>query len=324
MTHRARLERWAGGESAGRGRGNRLGPRSLCVVVTALAMCAICAGNALAVSWWQSFREPPYCWTLSKGLIGPGDSSRVAILPVLVNIRPLWKGEGARAALEDFRLAEEQLLDTCGWARPIPLRSPGRGNPPRVYFGRPQDECGEPIWPIWRGITGPTPFQTPVVAALNGSKEWRRAIAEAMADSDADYSVVLIISVSRFRPRGGIQKKQVLLGTGHTVPLEDPKGLFGTDSVDVLMLCGALMDASGAIVRAAAEGVCCSTEDDALQTGDWSRDRPPWFRLLQNRRMLTARRADLPGEPLAHVVATRNLLAHLLGRPELLTPELAR
>jgi hypothetical protein len=189
-----------------------------------------------------------------------------------------------------------------------------------MYFGVPQDECGEPIWPMWGGFMGPTPFQTPVVAALDGSKEWRHAIGEAMAESDVEYSVMLTVRVSRFRPRGGIHKKQVLLGTGHTIALENPKGFFGTDSVDVLMLCGALMDSSGTIVRAAAEGVCCSTEDDAHQVGDWSRDRPPWFRLLQNRRMLTARRADLPGQPLAYVVATKHLLSQLLGRPELLTP----
>jgi hypothetical protein len=319
MNRRVRTEANAGRSA------RHLHLRLMRVVVPALAMCVMCAGNSRAVPWWQSSKAPPYRWTLAKGFIGVGDSSRVAILPVLVNIRPGHKGEGAGVALEDFRIAEQQLIDTCGWARPIPFQVPGQGKPPRVYFGVAEDECDDPIWPIWPWPTwsrppGPLPFKTEVVTALDGSKEWRHAIGEAMAESDVEYSVLLTVRFSRFRPRGGIQKKQVLLGTGHTIALENPKGFFGTDSVDVLMLCGALMDSSGTIVRAAAEGVCCSTEDDARQFGDWTRDRPPWFRLLQNRRMLTARRADLPGQPLAYVVATRNLLSQLLGRPELLTP----
>jgi hypothetical protein len=288
-------------------------------VVPALALCVLCAGRSLAVPW-QEFKAPPYCWTLAKGFTAVRDSSRVAVLPVLVNIDPPWKREGARAALEDFRLAEQGLLDSCGWVQPIPLDVPGRGKPPLVYFGIPEGECDCPIWPFWTGPPPPSPYGAQAVAARDGSREWRQAIGEAMAESDADYSVLLTVRVARLRPRGGIQKEKVLLGTGHTVPLESPKGFFGSDSVDVLVLCGALLDSTGRIVRAAAEGVCCSTEDDARQFHDWSRDRPPWFRLLQNRRMLTARRTDLPGQPLAYVVATRNLLSQLLGRPGLTVP----
>ncbi len=285
----------------------------------ALALCLIHPGNSRA-AFWQSFKKPPYCQTIARGFTGVGDSSRVGSLPVLVNIAAPGTRKGTGVALGEFRLAEQQLLDTLGGIRSIPFRIPERGRPPLVYFGIPADECGEPVWRIWSLSGEPTPFRTQVVATVDGSKEWRRAIGDAMAGSDVAYAVLLTVRVSRFRPGGGIRKKQVLLGTGYTLPLEAPKGFFGTDSVDVLMLCGALVDSAGTIVRAAAEGVCCSTEDDARQFNDWDRDRPPWFRLIQNRRMLTARRADLPEQPLAYVVATRNLLSLLLGRPKLSTP----
>lgn len=112
----------------------------------------------------------------------------------------------------------------------------------------------------------------------------------------------------------GVFRKEVALGTGLRQPV---KFLTAEDKpVEVLHLTGVLVDASGKVVRAGAEGIVLRDTPFLAQTIDVTRT----FDEDELRRVLSQeRRNDLPGAPLKVDVALDNLVAQLT-RSELRVP----
>jgi hypothetical protein len=104
----------------------------------------------------------------------------------------------------------------------------------------------------------------------------------------------------------GVFTKEVALGTGYRQSI---KFLTAEDKpVEVLHLTGVLLDATGKVVRAGAEGIVLRDTPFIAQAVDASRV----FDAQEIQRVLSQeRRNDLPGSPLKIDVALDNLLAQL-------------
>ncbi|HWE40910.1 MAG TPA: hypothetical protein VG432_00265, partial [Gemmatimonadaceae bacterium] len=128
-------------------------------------------------------------------------------------------------------------------------------------------------------------------------------------------ALVITVEISDYyvQQKGLAGRKEVELGTGYTVSLPWMTGL--DTPVSVLQLTGALIDSSGTAVRIGAEGLVARRT--GIIAGSFGTQRVVTDEDVDQLR--TARRTDIPGQPLVWQVALRNLLAGLTGRPELAT-----
>lgn len=142
---------------------------------------------------------------------------------------------------------------------------------------------------------------------------WTSWLADGLAKQEAGRALVLRLEVGSYlvRQRGLRGRKEVDLGTGHTVSLPWLTSL--ETPVQVLQLTGALVDATGQAVRIGAEGIVAkrtrllvSAAGGIEVLGDAAVEE-----------VRSARREELPGAPLAWQVALRELVAQLTGRSEL-------
>jgi hypothetical protein len=193
--------------------------------------------------------------------------------------------------------------DAC--VRPFAAAPALPGQPPRVYVGSAESEYAPA-----EGASQRLPsdrFQPMVMHVERPGAEWQQALAPALGQGGASYAVQVQLGVSQYmKGYSGVFRKEVVLGTGYRVPI---KFLTAEDKpVEVLHLTGVLVDASGQPVRAGAEGIVLRDTPFLAQTVDASRvfDSSELERVLSQ-----ARRAELPGAPLALDVALDNLLAQL-------------
>ncbi|NJD30889.1 MAG: hypothetical protein FIB04_03290 [Gammaproteobacteria bacterium] len=136
---------------------------------------------------------------------------------------------------------------------------------------------------------------------------WREQAAALVAQAGVPYAIVVQLGVGQYmKGYSGVFTKEVALGTGYRQPI---KFLTAEDKpVEVLHLTGVLVDASGKVVRAGAEGVVLRDTPFLAQAVDVSRV----FDAQEIERVLSQeRRNDLPGSPLKIDVALDNLLAQL-------------
>lgn len=151
------------------------------------------------------------------------------------------------------------------------------------------------------------------LAVARPSKEWTAWLNATLDAAGASRALLLTLEIGDYRmtQKSWRGDKAVFLGTNYSVnvpwltSLETP--------VNVLQLTGALIDREGKAVRIGAEGLL-ARRTRLLVSSIGGQE------LISDedvQRLRTARREELPGQPLVWQVALRNLVAQLTGHPEI-------
>jgi hypothetical protein len=271
-----------------------------------LSACASLDEAAIAET--HRLEDAPYYVELRQPQPAPGSCARV--LPVTLDPE-LRQQFGYSGRMQEFTPIVQALndalvrrkADECVRTFAAPPALPGQ--PPRVYVGSAESEYAPAEGASQRLPTDR--FQPMVMHVERPGAEWKQALAPALGQGGAPFAVQVQLGVSQYmKGYSGVFRKEVVLGTGYRVPI---KFLTAEDKpVEVLHLTGVLVDASGQPVRAGAEGIVLRDTPFLAQTVDASRvfDSSELERVLSQ-----ARRAELPGAPLALDVALDNLLAQL-------------
>lgn len=281
---------------------------------TAVALVALVTGCASTGATFRSgvgdamLEHPP--WFAGARATGP--DSTLGHLPLTwqrgATQEPMfepWAGSGTPVAALVGEM--NRYLDSLGVSKPIAPGAIPPGVPPDVQFGceaHPGDDCEvDADTASGRGNVRMR------LAVGRPSADWV-AWTEARADSArVTGTLVIRLEVGHYyiRQRGLRGTKVVELGTGHEAQLPWLTSLEGP--VSVVQLTGVVMAPGGRAVRIAAEGILARrtrlavsaiggqeliTSDDVEQ-------------------LRSARREDLPGEPLAWRVALDHLVATLTG-----------
>ncbi len=274
-----------------------------------LISCAGCAGSTLGSGVGDTFLEHPPFYA------GPppaaGGSTAFAFLPVSYQ-RGASQAEifepapGPEvASLLDAMTAYLQGSGGVGLAVPaVPARAPD------VRFGCATDgyELDDACAVDEDGALGrgSQPMQ---LSVTRPSAEWVAWVDSSLAASGADELVVVTLEIGqyRIRQRGLRGTKEVELGTGHTVRFPWLTSLEG--SVPVLQLTGAVVGRDGKARRIGAQGLLARRTSMTVSTlGAQSLVTD-----AEVRELLTARRDDLPGQPLVWEEAVRQLVTQLTG-----------
>jgi hypothetical protein len=198
-------------------------------------------------------------------------------------------------------------LDSLGVSTPVDPAVRPAGTAPDVRFGCEADASGD------CAELGDQPGEVgdPVMRLAVGrpSDEWTAGLARALGP-DSALVLILAVEVGQYYPQqtNFAGAKAVELGTDHTVRLPWLTSL--ESPVSVVQLTGAVVNREGRALRIGAEGmVARRTGLVASGVGLQALIRDEDVAALR-----TARRDDLPGEPLVWQVALRNLVAGLTGR----------
>ena len=201
----------------------------------------------------------------------------------------------------------DALVDSV-LGRPLPLLTGAGMIPPNVYFGCDRggsDDCPERGDSVLgrRGTTMRLAVERPSAA-------WTSRTASLLDSIDAGHVLLITLEVGQYWPRqrGLTGSKRVELGTGYVVPLPWLTSL--ETPVTVLQLTGAVIDRGGKAVRIGAEGLVA--QRSPLMASALGAQR-----LLTDddvHRARTARRDDLPGQPLVWREAACQLLRQLAQR----------
>jgi len=275
-------------------------------LVMHLAGCAgATLGSGVGDAWLE---EPPY-YTGSRRTGAEG----FAYLPIAYQAgasqAPVFdpgNGEGTEigALLEAMNAHLESLARDRG-SRVAP---PPAGRAPDVQFGCNDfgfDEC--PPREEGDALGDGEPRMRLAVGRPSG--EWAQGAAQALARAGADALLVLTLEVGQYRPRytNWRGSKALDLGTGHTVSLP---WLTSMDTpLQVLQLTGALVGPDGKAIRIGAEGLH-ARRTSLLVAGLGAQA------ILSDEDVATvrsARREDLPGQPLVWEAALRTLVDQLTG-----------
>jgi hypothetical protein len=180
------------------------------------------------------------------------------------------------------------------------------GTPPDVMFGcelQPGDDCDD---------GPPTPLRMRL-AVGRPSASWVESANGAAAATGADRLLVITLETSNYWPRQRnlLGQKEIELGTEYAVGVPWLTSL--DDPVSALQLTGALVGRDGRAIRIGAEGLLARRTNlllSAVGVQAMISDEDV-------ERIRTARRDDLPGQPLVWKTALRNLVGQLTGRPGL-------
>jgi|AntRauTorckE6833_2_1112554.scaffolds.fasta_scaffold00220_3 hypothetical protein len=149
-----------------------------------------------------------------------------------------------------------------------------------------------------------------VIFLKNSAKNWAAEAATTLESQNADYLLHIWVSFAEYsRADKGLVRRQVYIGTNYA---RETKFLRDDSKpVEVLQISGLLTDRSGKVVRAGAEGLIYNDTSFWLQVLDVKElitDE------MLERVLYTAKRNDLPGDPLALDVALEMLVSQLLDR----------
>ena len=199
-------------------------------------------------------------------------------------------------------------LDSLGASAPVVVAATPTGRAPDVQFScetNAEDECATAD----EGMLGDREEKMRLAVA-RPSAEWVAWLNPALDASGASRALVLTLEIGDYRmtQKSWRGDKAVFLGTNYSVnvpwltSLETP--------VNVLQLTGALIDREGKAVRIGAEGLLAKRT--RLLVSSIGGQELIGDEDVQQLR--TARRQDLPGQPLVWQVALRHLVAQLTGR----------
>jgi hypothetical protein len=278
------------------------------LLYSAVLLNACASLDEAAVAETHRLEDAPYYVELRQPQPAPGSCARV--LPVQLD-PALEQQFGYTGRTQEFtpilRALNEALARRPSDACVAPFAVvPALSHPsPRVYVGSAESEYAPEEGASQRLPTDR--FQPMILHVERPGAEWKQVLALALAQDGAPYAVQVQLGVSQYmKGYSGVFRKEVVLGTGYSVPI---KFLTAEDKpVEVLHLTGLLVDGSGQPVRAGAEGIVLRDTPFLAQTVDATRT----FDAAELASVLSqARRTDLPGAPLALDVALDNLLAQL-------------
>jgi hypothetical protein len=251
--------------------------------------------------------HPPYY----AGSTPAADTSRVAHLPVGYQRGstqpPIFEPKGdAGTPIAAFLADLTAYLDSLGITTRL-AQVPARGTPPDVRFScegqtvGSQEEC----------TTGDGRDDIVMHLAVGRpSSDWVASAAAAMDSARAGSLLVITLEIGQYRvrQRGVLGEKDVELGTKHVVSIPWLTSL--ETPVQVLQLTGARIGRDGQAQRIGAEGILArrtSLPISAIGGQALISD-------AEVEKARSARREDLPGQPLAWQVALRELVRGLIGR----------
>lgn len=274
--------------------------------------CIACAGSTLGSGVGDAFLEnPPY---YAGGPVAP--TGRIAHLGIAyqrgATQEPLFEpanesGSPIAALLRDMNA----YLDSLGATVRVAPPSAAPGRSPDVMFScetAPDSDCAT----AEEGVLGDREEKMRLAVA-RPSAEWTAWLGTALDAAGASRALLLTLEIGDYRmtQKSWRGDKAVFLGTSYSVnvpwltSLETP--------VNVLQLTGALIDRDGKAVRIGAEGLLARRTRLIVSSIGGQE-------LISDedvQRLRTARRDDLPGQPLVWQIALRHLVAQLTGRPEL-------
>jgi hypothetical protein len=269
----------------------------------ALAGCA--SLDAAAVAETHRLEGAPYYVDVARPQPAPG--SCAIVLPVSPDpeFARSFGYAGREGELDPLIEAlDQRIMARTGCIRGAP-GLPASGQAPHVYVGSAESEYA----PIDIGDQrAPGERFAPMVLRLERpGADWREQVGARIDESGVSYAVAIQLGVSQYmKGYSGVFTKQVALGTGYRQPV---KFLTAEDKpVEVLHLTGVLVDATGRVVRAGAEGIVLRDTPFLAQAVGATRtlDAQELQRVLS-----LERRDDLPGAPLKIDVALDNLIAQL-------------
>jgi hypothetical protein len=308
--------------------GRALRSAGAALVAAATTGCAT-AGSTFSSGVGDRYLEHPP-WYAGRDLSVAGTEGRIGHLPVVfqrgatqpVQFEPrVTTGAPASVLVSEIDAYLDSLLTASGVSVRLVERdgvsavtSQAASTPPDVQFGC-TTENGVPWGDCLlreEGALG-RGRQQMRLAVGRPSSEWIAWMADVMRERQVASALVVTLEIGQYqmRQRGILGKKEVELGTGHTA---DVPWLSSLETpVMVLQLTGALVGPDGKAVRIGTEGFAVRRTKllvSALGAQELFGDE-------DMARARTARRTDLPGEPLAWQVAARHLVAQLTGRGEL-------
>jgi hypothetical protein len=276
---------------------------AVCTVVVAGA----CAGSTLNSGVGDAMLDsaPYYAGTLSA------DSARIGHWPVVYQ-RGGSQGElfdpeaGAGSAVARLLAEMNAYLDSLQVTARLTSAAKPSGIPPDVHFGCPVDATGDCL-PPERRPRDRGPLMRLAVGRPSG--DWVSWAQPLMDEAGAGRSLQITLEVGQYWPRQTNWRgsKEIELGTGYTKPLPWLTSL--DDPVTVLQLTGALLGRDGRAIRIGAEGLVAHRTSFLLSALGAQR-------IISDgdvERVRSARREDLPGQPLVWQVALRRLVAGLTG-----------
>ena len=202
-------------------------------------------------------------------------------------------------------------LDSLGGSVAVVPSSAAPGRWPDVMFScetTPDSDCATAD----QGVLGDREEKMRLAVA-RPSAEWTAWLGSALDAAGASRVLLLTLEIGDYRmtQKSWRGDKAVLLGTNYSVSVPWLTSL--ETPVNVLQLTGALIDREGKAVRIGAEGLL-ARRTRLLVSSIGGQE------LISDEDVAglrTARRTDLPGQPLVWQVALRNLVAQLTGRPEI-------
>ena len=287
-------------------------------VIAIVALTAACAsaGSTLGSGVGDAHLEhPPYYAGVQMEDVRR-DSSPIAHVPIAYQrgaTQPAAfdpansSGGPVNALLNEMN----RYLDSLGLSTPTVVAAGTNLVPPDVRFGCipengvPGNEC-QARGDSALGRSG----QQMQLTVGRPSQNWVASVSDAMTKSGTQRVLVITLEVGEYllRQEGLAGAKVLELGTGNKARLPWLTSL--ETPVTVLQLTGALVDRTGKAIRIGAEGfharrtrlsVSAVGGQELLSDGDVNAAR-------------TARRSDLPGEPLAWQVALRELVGRITAR----------
>jgi len=274
-----------------------------------LAVTGACAtGSTLRSGVGDRVLEhPPYY----AGARPAGDTGAIGHLPVTyqrgATQEPLFDPAGGPGTpIQAFLTELTASLDSLGATTRLAAGAPS-GTPPDVQFSCETDPSGD-------CVTGPGALGREDIrmrlAVARPAAQWVAWVGAGMDGAGMARVLVITLEVGQYRlaQRGLRGDKVVELGSGHTASLPWLTSL--ETPVHVLQLTGALVGRDGRAIRIGAEGLLARRT--SLPMSALGAERLITAQEVAEAR--TARRADLPGQPLVWQAALRTLVAELTGR----------
>ena len=280
------------------------------VLFALLGACASAGGTFRSGVGDRFLEHPPYYAGQSLKALQP--APRIARFPVMfqrgASQSPMFDppdGEGSSVAalVADINV----YLDSLSGSPLLPAIDARGHVAPNVYFGCERDasedciERGDSVLGR-RGTTMRLAVERP-------SRSWITRLSASLDSAGATHALVITLEVGQYWPRqSGLRgSKSVELGTGHGVALPWLTSL--ETPVSVLQLTGALVDREGKAVRIGAEGIVA--QRTSLPVSAIGAQRVIAAEDVERAR--SARRQDIPGQPLAWRTALCHLLTQLSG-----------
>lgn len=263
-----------------------------------LGMLASLAGCATMQSFSarQELVHAPYYRTYAAFSLPEG--AAIGHLPVELDYQA--EVTGSARVLTPLLEAIDDYLGAAGWSTLLDAAPSSNAQAPWAYVG---SAAGLNARTRLLADTAVRPVM--VIQTLAPSRRWAEQLRTIADRHHVEAVLAIFLGPADYflhQQRGTALGKELELGTGYATPVEwldDPD-----QPVEVLHLTGLLLSRDGVVLRAGAEGIMAKriasplTEQDVVSA------------------LVSLRRDDLPGQPLAWRVALETLVRQLLVRSE--------